>query len=94
MAACGRMLYMYEGEYEGECVLPEGHDADRPVTERQHYDAVSTWRTDADGYADHDTVDEDDSETVATVRAAARSERVLFPTAAQAATWLAEPASG
>lgn len=47
---CPAMLFMYDGEYEGDCELPAGHDG-------AHWDGLSTWRSDEDGYADHDTVD-------------------------------------
>jgi hypothetical protein len=53
MTDCAAMLFMYEGEYEGECELPAGHDG-------PHWDGTSTWRSDADGFADYDTVDIDE----------------------------------
>lgn len=49
-AGCRATLYMWEGEYDGECELPEdGHEV--------HWDGLTTWRTDEDGYPDFDTLD-------------------------------------
>lgn len=33
---CGRSVYWWEGEYEGECKLPEGHKGD-------HFDGLSWY---------------------------------------------------
>ena len=45
------VLWMFDGEYEGDCALPEGHDG-------AHCDDIgTTWRTDEDGSTDYDTID-------------------------------------
>lgn len=58
--ACGASLYMYEGEYEGECERPKGHDG-------PHWDGLTSWRTTEEpgqeptGWdVDHDTIDADE----------------------------------
>lgn len=52
MSACGAVLYMYDGEYEGECELPEEHGG-------AHWDGVLTWRTDAGGEVVWDSIGAD-----------------------------------
>ena len=42
---------MWEGEYEGECLLPPDHAG-------PHDDGLSTWETDATGGTDWDSIDE------------------------------------
>ena len=36
---CGRFISWWDGEYEGNCELPEGHDGD-------HYDGLSWFNND------------------------------------------------
>jgi hypothetical protein len=36
---CASRVYWWDGEYEGECKLPEGHDGD-------HTDGLSWWDDD------------------------------------------------
>lgn len=45
MDACGGRVYWWDGEYEGECVLPKGHEGD-------HFDGLS-WYNDAREPMDH-----------------------------------------
>jgi hypothetical protein len=53
MMGCSAVLYMYDGEYEGECERPDGH---KPP----HWDGLSTWRTDEDGGTDYEAIDLDE----------------------------------
>jgi hypothetical protein len=48
--SCPAFLNMYDGEYEGECELVEGHAG-------AHWDGLTTWRTDDDGWTDYATID-------------------------------------
>lgn len=65
---CDARLYMWDGEYEGECELPDNHDADVPEGERIHYDGLSSWR--GDGVYGEVELDPPDSSTVAKHREA------------------------
>lgn len=47
--SCPAILLMYDGEYEGDCELPAGHQP-------PHWDGLSTWRDYDFGGTDHDTV--------------------------------------
>lgn len=42
---CGRFVSWWDGEYEGNCRLPSGHDGD-------HYDGLS-WFNDDNEMTDH-----------------------------------------
>ncbi len=51
MIACGKFVYWWEGEYEGECELREGHGG-------PHYDGMS-WFNDDNEQVDPPAVRED-----------------------------------
>lgn len=40
-AHCPSRVYWWDGEYEGECGLPEGHNG-------PHYDGLSWWNDDGE----------------------------------------------
>ena len=44
-SSCGKHVYWWNGEYEGDCELPEGHDGD-------HWDGRS-WYDDDGNMTDH-----------------------------------------
>jgi hypothetical protein len=44
---------MWDGEYEGDCELAEGHPG-------AHFDGMTTWRTDEYGSTDYYTIDLDE----------------------------------
>jgi hypothetical protein len=44
---CSRSVYWWDGEYEGECVLPEGHGV-------VHYDGLSFYDDDGAEVERHD----------------------------------------
>lgn len=39
MSVCGKAVFWWDGEYEGECELPEGHEGD-------HFDGLSWFNDD------------------------------------------------
>jgi hypothetical protein len=45
--ACGRIVSWWDGEYEGECVLPEGHEPNDV-----HYDEMGSWFDDLNDEVD------------------------------------------
>jgi hypothetical protein len=48
VSTCGKRVYWWDGEYEGECELPEGHEGD-------HYDGLSWFNDDGENTDyDHD----------------------------------------
>ena len=47
---CGRRVYWWDGEYEGECQLPKGHEGD-------HFDDLS-WYDDEGTNKDYEHTDE------------------------------------
>lgn len=45
---CGKAVYWWDGEYEGECELPEGHEGD-------HFDGLSWFNDDGEDTDDAHT---------------------------------------
>lgn len=56
MKLCFVNIYLWNGEYDGNCILPEGHDG-------YHWDEVSHWSTNNNGeFIQFEELEEEDED--------------------------------